>query len=56
MEFDTALLIVMIACAICWYISFGIREQREEVRALEQERIDRLKRAERLKKLCGRSQ
>lgn len=55
MGFDTVILIAMTACAIFWYISFGIYEERKEIRAREQERIDRLKRAKRLNKLFGRS-
>lgn len=55
MGFDTVILIAMTACAVFWYISFGIREERKEIRAREQERADRMKRAEHLKKLFGRS-
>jgi len=55
MDFDTAILLAMTACAYCWYISFGIIQQRNEVKAREREEMARLQRAERLKKLFGRS-
>lgn len=55
MDFDTAILLAVTACAYCWFISFGIIEERREVKAREKEEIDRLQRAERVKKLVGRS-
>jgi hypothetical protein len=56
MEFDTALLLVMTGCALCWYIWTGIRDHRDDLRDLEHKRMERQKRAERLKKLYGRSE
>lgn len=55
MDLDTTILLVMTGCAYCWFVSFGILEQRREIKAEEQEKIDRYKRAERVKKLFGRN-
>lgn len=54
MDFDTAILLVVTACAYCWFISFGIIEERKENKELEKKELDRLQRAERVKKLFGR--
>lgn len=54
MDFDTAVLLAMTACACGWYISFGIVEQKREVKAREREELERRKRVERLKKIFGR--
>ena len=55
MDFDTAVLLALTTCAYGWFISFGIREQRQEVKAREQAEIVRLQRAKRLHKLFGRN-
>jgi len=54
MDFDTAILLAMTACAYGWFVSFGIREQRKEIKAQKQEEIERRQRAERVNKLFGR--
>jgi len=54
MDVDTVVLLAVTACAYCWFVSFGIREQRKEIKARKKERIDQLRREERLKKLFGR--
>lgn len=54
MDVDTAILLVATACAYGWFVSFGILEQRREVKAREQERIEQLRRSERLSKLFGK--
>ena len=55
MDLDTAVLLFLTTCAYCWFISFGIREERREVKAREQAEVVRLQRAERLRKLFGRN-
>jgi hypothetical protein len=55
MDLDTAILLAMTACAYCWFIWTGILEEKNENKARAQEEIERLQRAERLKKLGGRS-
>lgn len=55
MDFDTAILLAMTACAYCWFISFGIIQERKDIKAREREELDRLRRAERVKKIYGRS-
>jgi len=54
MEFDTAIILAMTACAYCWFISLGIIEQRNEIKAREREEMVRRQRAERVNKLFGR--
>jgi len=54
MDLDTAILLVMTGCAYCWFISFGILEEKKEIKAREREEIIRLQRAERVRKLFGR--
>jgi hypothetical protein len=55
MDLDTAVLLAMTACAYFWFISFGIREEKKEIKAREQEVINRKKREEHMKRLFGRS-
>jgi len=54
MDLDTVILLVMTACAYCWFISFGIREEKREIKAREQEIVDRRKREEHMKRLYGK--
>lgn len=54
MEFDTVILLAMTAGAYCWYVSFGILEARKEIKALEQEEVERQRRDARVDKLFGR--
>jgi hypothetical protein len=55
MDLDTTILLALTACAYCWFVLTGIFEQKSEIKAREKEETERLQRAERLKKLCGRS-
>lgn len=55
MEFDTAVLLGLTACAYCWFISIGIFEERKLIKARELEEVKRRQRAEHLKKLYDRS-
>lgn len=54
MDVDTTILLVATACAYGWFVSFGILEQRREVKAQEQERLEQLRRSKRLKELFGK--
>jgi len=54
MDFDTAILLAMTLSAYCWYISFGIREERKEIKAREREAVECMQRQERVNKLFGR--
>lgn len=56
MDLDTAILFAITACAYGWFISKGILDGRREIKAQEQEEIERLQRAERLKRLYERCQ
>ncbi len=55
MDLDTAILLALTACAYCWFVLTGIFEQKSEIKAHEKEETERLQRAERLKKLFGKS-
>jgi hypothetical protein len=55
MDFDTAILLAMTACAYCWFISLGILQERKEIKAREKEDLERRQRAARLNRLFGRS-
>lgn len=55
MDVDTVILMVLTACAYAWFISFGILEEKKEVKARKKEIADRKNREERLRKLFGRS-
>jgi len=54
MDFDTVIILAMTACAYCWFISFGIIEQKNEIKARERAEMERRQRAERVNKLFGR--
>lgn len=54
MDFDTAILLAMTACAYFWFISIGILQEKKEIKARERGEIERLKRQQRLRKLFGR--
>ena len=54
MDLDTAIILAMTGCAYCWFISFGILEERKEIKAREREQIERLQRNERIRRLFGR--
>ncbi len=55
MDFDTAIILGLTACAYVWFISIGIFEEREEIKAQELEAVKRRQRAEYLKKLYDRA-
>jgi len=54
MDFDTAILLAMTVSAYCWYISFGIIEERKEIKAREREAVEGRLRRERVNKLFGK--
>lgn len=54
MDFDTAIILGLTACAYVWFISIGIFEERKEIKAQELEAVKRRQRAEHLKKLYDR--
>ncbi|WP_153307105.1 hypothetical protein [Desulfosediminicola flagellatus] len=55
MDLDTVILLVLTACAFGWYMSFSIGEGRNEIKARDQYDLERLKRAERLRNMYGKS-
>lgn len=53
-EFDTVILLALTGGAFIWYMSFSIGEGRKEIESRNQEELDRLERAERLRKMYKR--
>ena len=56
MDADTAILLVATACAYGWFVSFGILEQRREVKMREQERIEQSRCDKRVRRLSGKEE
>ena len=54
LNLDTGLLIALTAIAFGWFLSLNIIEEIKERKACKEEEIDRMCRAARVKRLCGR--
>jgi hypothetical protein len=53
-DVDTMILLALTASAFAWYMSFSISEGRKEIKTRDQEALERLQRAERLKRLYNK--
>jgi len=54
MDLDTAILMVLTACALGWCFTIRIYETRQYVKECQQKEKKRLKRAERVRQLSGK--
>ena len=54
MDFDTALLLAVTAIAFGWFFSIRINEEKKYIKACQEQEIDCMQRAERVKILSNR--